>query len=148
MWQCHVLKNLGEFLPFLKFEGVIFKILQSRGIFGYFLNDFLVFLWTKHDCWNHAFQSQRTLPITCTNDQYSWQIIHIYFILHVLNMTIGVMHFKFNHKTTTNYMHKPLIYLTKKKTYFTHSSCIKYESFNHACHTKINIIYGRNTKWL
>ena len=40
---------------------------------------------------SHEFQSHTTPQITCTNHQYTLQIIHISFIIYILNMNIGVM---------------------------------------------------------
>jgi len=72
------------------------------------------------------------LPIFRTNNTYS-------LILHVLSMTIKVMHF--NHKYHHQLQKKPSTYL-KTNTYFLNSWCIKYDSLNYACHKRINTIYG------
>jgi len=75
---------------------------------------------------------------------------------HELNTTVGVIHF--NNKRhcqlhvqtffqNKNYMQEPSLYLTKN-TYFSHSSCIKYEYLSHAYHLRKNIIYIRNTNFL
>ena len=41
----------------------------------------------KYNFWSNEFQSQTTTPTTCMNNQYIFQIVHVFFILHVLTKT-------------------------------------------------------------